>query len=101
MVLAFPVNYLSAATEHHKHAYMSGQEVTSSGLWTLDSAGNASRVTDAVREEFYPNIYCQMSFQIYRRKIKIKYFMYISIVLPKVGATIIDVDKYYRGSERQ
>ena len=81
---------------------MSGQEVDSSGLWTLDSAGNASRVTDAVREEFYPNIYCQMSFhKIYRRKIKIKCFMYISIVLPKVGATIIDVDKYYRGSERQ
>ena len=80
---------------------MSGQEVDSSGLWTLDSAGNASRVTDAVREEICLNIYCQMSFQIYRCKIKIEYFMFISIVLPKVGATIIDVDKYYRGSERQ
>ena len=80
---------------------MSGQEVDSSGLWTLDSAGNASQVTDAVREEICLNIYCQMSFQIYRCKIKIRYFLYISIVLPKVGATIIDVDKYYRGSERQ
>ena len=37
---------------------MSGQEVDSSGLWTLDSAGNASRVTDAVREKICLNIYC-------------------------------------------